>query len=117
MKSLPNSHDDSQFVAEEEYYYETAPEAAMAKPQIFEQIWRAIVSNRLIIASIIVVCLALGVVATMLATPQYTAVSRIEINRQQDNVTNVELLEQDGFDKNEEFYQTQYSLLEARSLA
>ena len=102
----------------EDHYYEVATEKmTMAKPQIFEQIWRAIINNRLIIAAIIVVCLALGIIATILATPQYTAVSRIEISRQQDNVTNVESLEQDGFDKNEEFYQTQYSLLEARSLA
>ena len=113
----PAAHDAfSSQDGENDHYYEVAPEK-LAKPQVFEQIWRAIVSNRLIIAAIIVVCLALGFITTILATPHYTAVSRIEISRQQDNVTNVETLEQDGFDKNEEFYQTQYSLLEARSLA
>ena len=64
--------DPDAFLSEdgEGHYYEVAADKA-AKPQIFEQIWRAIVTNRLIIAAIIVVCLAFGVIATMLATPQY----------------------------------------------
>jgi uncharacterized protein involved in exopolysaccharide biosynthesis len=111
--------DSAAFVTEDEgdHYYEVAAENPVHKPQMLEQVWRAVVANKLVIAAIIVVCLALGIIATMLATPQYTAISRIEISRQQDNVTNVESLQQDSFDKDEAFYQTQYSLLEARSLA
>ncbi|PZU77926.1 MAG: exopolysaccharide biosynthesis protein, partial [Sphingomonas sp.] len=69
------------------------------------------------IAGIIVAALAIGLLATLLATPQYSATARIEISRDQKKVTNVEGLEAPASDRDTEFYQTQYSLLQARSLA
>ena len=69
-----------------------------------------------LIIGIIVAAMTLGLVATLLATPQYSAVSRIEISRTQKNVTNVESLESAEAGRDQEFYQTQYSLLKARSL-
>lgn len=58
-----------------------------------------------------------GVIITLLMTPQYTATSRIEIAREQANVTNVEGLQRESSTNDQEFYLTQYSLLNARSLA
>ena len=69
------------------------------------------------IAGIILAALVLGLIATLLATPQYTAASRIEISRDQKKVTNVQGIEAADAGRDLEFYQTQYSLLQARSLA
>jgi polysaccharide biosynthesis transport protein len=56
-------------------------------------------------------------VFTLLVTPQYTATTRVEISREQKNVTNVQGVESEQVGRDLEFYQTQYSLLEAESLA
>jgi uncharacterized protein involved in exopolysaccharide biosynthesis len=61
--------------------------------------------------------LAAGLVITLLTMPQYTAVARIEISREQKNITKVEGLEPAEAGQSLEFYQTQYNLLQARSLA
>lgn len=79
--------------------------------------WRAIERRRWIVGGIIVVALILGLVATLLMTPKYTAYAQIEISRVQDNVTNVESLQGEDNGQNLEFYQTQYALLATKSLA
>lgn len=84
---------------------------------ILVQYWTMIKRWKWVIAGVIVVALALGVIATLLATPQYTATARIEISREQQNVTKVEGLESPQASRDEEFYQTQYANLQARSLA
>ncbi|GAA0475370.1 hypothetical protein GCM10009096_16300 [Parasphingorhabdus litoris] len=81
------------------------------------QYWHAILRHKIAIATIVAVTLMIGVLFTLLTTPYYTATSRIEINRTQDKVTNVEGLQQEDTGQNLEFYQTQYALLESRSLA
>ncbi|WP_204244813.1 GumC family protein [Parasphingorhabdus marina] len=81
------------------------------------QYWQAVSRYRIGIACIVLGTIALGIIVTLLMTPYYTATSRIEINRNQDKVTNVEGLEAEDVGQNLEFYQTQYALLEARSLA
>jgi capsular exopolysaccharide synthesis family protein len=86
-------------------------------PPILLQYWQVVLRWKWLIAGITVAALTLGLVATLLATPQYTATSRIEISRAQKNVTNVESLESAETGRDQEFYQTQYSLLQARSLA
>ena len=50
-------------------------------------------------------------------TPQYTAETRLEISREEPNITSVEGLETQQAGQDDEFYQTQYSNLVARSLA
>jgi len=79
--------------------------------------WQIVIRWRFVIIGIIVVSLAAGLVATLLMTPQYSASSRIEISRDQKKITNVEGLEAADAGRDIEFYQTQYSLLRARSLA
>lgn len=65
-----------------------------------------------ILSSVIV-----GFIVTLLMTPLYTASATLEVQRESRNFTNVEGAEgeQQSFDP--EYYQTQYGLLEARSLA
>ena len=59
----------------------------------------------------------LGLIITLLMTPQYTASSTIEISRESDQVTNFQGIERDVELGDQEFYQTQYGLLKARALA
>ena len=86
-------------------------------PPILLQYWQVVLRWKWIIAGIILSSLALGLIATLLITPKYTATSRIEISREQKNITKVEGLESPDAGRDLEFYQTQYSLLSARSLA
>ena len=86
-------------------------------PPVLLQYWQVLIRWKWLIFGIVLVALAMGLIATLLATPQYTATSRIEISREQKNVTNVQGLESGETGRDLEFYQTQYSLLEARSLA
>src|SRR5690606_28891913 len=69
------------------------------------------------VAGIIAGCLLLGLLATFLATPQYTSTARIEILPDAPVATSVEG-QRDRTPINEiAFYNTQYSLLQSRSLA
>ena len=86
-------------------------------PPVLLQIWQAVQRWKWVMGGIVVVTLALGFVATLLTTPKYTASTRIEISREQKRVTNVEGLESEDTGRDLEFYQTQYSLLEATSVA
>lgn len=90
--------------------------ATAGKPFIVEY-WQMALRHYRLIAAVVVLALFAGLILTLLATPQYTADSRIEIARQQANVTNVEGLERDEAAPDLEFYSTQYELLESRSLA
>ncbi len=85
---------------------------------VLVQYWQAVLRRKIAIAAILAVCVALGIIITLLMTPYFTSTSQIEISREQDNVTNVEgIASSDRTGQNLEFYQTQYSLLESRSLA
>jgi polysaccharide biosynthesis transport protein len=86
-------------------------------PPLLLQYWQVVLRWKWVILGIIISSLVLGFVATLLATPKYTAKARIEISRSQKNVTKVEGLDSDDGGRDLEFYQTQYALLEARSLA
>lgn len=102
--------------------YETAQPATAVDPAgehvpIVLQYWNTLLRWKWIALSIVVVALAAGFIVTLLMTPQFTATSRIEISREQQNVTNVQGIESAQASQDDEFYQTQYSNLEARSLA
>jgi len=97
--------------------YEPYDDIAHETP-ILVQYWQAVLRHKIAIAAIIAVCVALGIIVTLLMTPYFTSTARIEISREQEKVTNVEgVTGSDGAGQNLEFYQTQYSLLESRSLA
>ncbi|HEY9090038.1 GumC family protein [Parasphingorhabdus sp.] len=85
---------------------------------ILIQYWQAVLRHKIAIAIIVAACIALGIIITLLMTPYYTSTAMVEISREQDKVTNVEgVTASDSVGQNLEFYQTQYSLLESRSLA
>lgn len=59
----------------------------------------------------------LGLVVTLLLTPKYTAEATLEIQRENDRIVQVQGVEPETGSVDLEFYQTQYGLLRARSLA
>ncbi|HEU4962039.1 MAG TPA: polysaccharide biosynthesis tyrosine autokinase [Sphingomonas sp.] len=58
-----------------------------------------------------------GLALTLLMTRQYSASVRLEIAREAPHVTNIESVERDAGFANQEFYQTQYGLLQTKVLA
>ena len=87
-----------------------------ALPIIFHY-WNIARRRLWLILAILIAALAAGLVMTLLAQPLYTATTRIEIARQQANVTSFEGVQARDMGQNLEFYSTQYDLLKARSLA
>lgn len=86
-------------------------------PSIVQHYLRIAQRWRWLILGSIAACVALGLVATLLMTPQYTATATIEISREGSQVTNFEGVEREVSISDQEFYQTQYGLLRARTLA
>jgi succinoglycan biosynthesis transport protein ExoP len=88
-----------------------------ALPPILKQYWHTAVRWKWLIGGIIVAALVSGLIITLLTPARYTAKAQIEISREQKKVTKVEGLESEAADRDLEFYETQYSLLHADSLA
>lgn len=86
-------------------------------PSVLEQYLRIARRWRWVIAGAIAGCVLIGLVITLLMTPQYTASTTIEISRESDQVTNFKGVERESSVADQEFYQTQYGLLASRTLA
>jgi len=59
----------------------------------------------------------LGILATLMMPRQYTSTARMEIARETARVTNIDSVERDTSVADQEFYQTQYGLLQTKALA
>jgi succinoglycan biosynthesis transport protein ExoP len=70
-----------------------------------------------VILGAVVAALVAGLLLTLLMTSQYTATSTIEIQRESFNIVQVDGVEPESNTVDMEFYQTQYGLLRAQSLA
>lgn len=84
---------------------------------LLRQYMRIAMRWRYVILGTIGGCLILGLIVTLLMTPKYTASAVVEISRESDKVANFQGVEQEVSVADQEFYQTQYGLLKARSLA
>ena len=73
--------------------------------------WRWLILGSIALAALV------GLIFTLLATPLYTATSRIEINREGSRIVDTSDVEHKASSVDTEFYQTQYGLLTSRSLA
>ena len=58
-----------------------------------------------------------GILATVLMTPEYSSTSRLEITRDTDRVVAIDSVARDTSVADQEFYQTQYGLLQTKELA
>lgn len=70
-----------------------------------------------LISAVVLGFLMLGLIVTLLTTAQYRATTRVEISQIETNVTNVETLDEAAIVADNAYLQTQYELLESRSLA
>lgn len=93
------------------------PYISYEEQPLVSQIWAAALRFKWLILAIMTAALLLGISVTLMATPLYTATTRLEIQREQANVTNVEALESKDSAGSLEFYETQYALLRSRTLA
>ncbi len=100
-----------------EYYEEQGSSLRELAVPAAERIWQVTKNNKFLIAGLIAASLILGVIATLLMTPKYQASARIEISRVETNVTAVEGVETQDQVLDAQYYETQYELLRARSLA
>src|SRR5687767_10289820 len=88
------------------------------EPLLLVQLLTVVRRRKLLILGVVTAALIIGLLVTLLMTPRYTAMTTIEIQRETRNFTMVkgaESEESGGVDL--EFYQTQYGLLQSRSLA
>lgn len=98
------------------------PAAAARSPDAermpaIRQYLRIAIRWRYVILGAAVTCLLIGLIATLLMTPKYTATSTIEISRESNQITNFQGVERETSTIDQEFYQTQYGLLRSRALA
>jgi len=84
---------------------------------LFRQYLRIATRWRLVFAGCLLGCLVVALIITLLMTPKYTATTTIEIARDSDRIVNIQDVQQETSVADQEFYQTQYGLLRARSLA
>lgn len=90
--------------------------AATAIP-IVTQIISAARRRKWIIGGAIAVCLMLGLLATLLTTPKYTITAVLEIQRENTNLANISEADPRTSSVDQEFYETQYGLLQSRDLS
>lgn len=72
---------------------------------------------RYVILGVTGACLLLGLIVTLLMTAKYTAAVTVEISRESNKITDFQGVEREASVADQEFYQTQYGLLQARSLS
>jgi capsular exopolysaccharide synthesis family protein len=99
----------------------TAPALAFPAPASeglpIRQYLRMALRWRYVIIGATVACVLLGLIATLLMTPKYTAVATVEIARESAQVTSFQGVERESSPIDQEFYQTQYGLLRSRALS
>lgn len=84
---------------------------------LISQYLRIAMRWRYVIIGITAACAIIGLIVTLLMTPQYTATAEIEIQRESNQITNFEGVERETGIGDQEFYQTQYGLLQSRTLS
>ncbi len=72
---------------------------------------------RYVIIGATVAGVLLGLIVTLLMTPKYTATATIEISRESSKVTDFQGVDRETSVGDQEFYQTQYGLLNSRTLS
>ena len=79
--------------------------------------WRTLLRHRFVVAGVFVAAIAIGLAATLLMKPIYTAATTLEIEREAAKVLDVEAVTPTEAMTGDEFFQTQYGLLKSESLA
>ena len=93
------------------------PVADEARTSTIREYLRIAARWRYIILGTIAAFVLLGLIITLLMTPKYTSSATIEISRESSKVTDFQGVERETSVADQEFYQTQYGLLQSRSLS
>lgn len=101
---------------------QTAPVGSSAPADADDEInlleyWRILVERKWLVAGIAAGVFVLALALTLLATPIYRASSTLQIERETLKIMDVEGLTPTESPMDRDFYQTQYELLQSRSLA
>ena len=94
--------------------YDYIPES---KPVHLRDYWKILVKRQRMIAWIFSAAVTLGILISLIATNMYTATASLKIEPQNPAVTGIEMLRVAEPGGQYDYYQTQYKLLESRSLA
>lgn len=92
-------------------------DAETDRAPVLRQYLRVAMRWRYVILGLALASVLLGLIITLMMTPQYTAVATVEIARESNKVTDFQGVEREASVADQEFYQTQYGLLKARSLS
>lgn len=101
-------------------HQDAAPDGAGAEEGFhidLERYWHQALLLKYWVLGIVAFGLLAGLLVTLLSTELYRATTRIEISRTVQNVTETEPIEIEGRGGDQQYFNTQYELLEARSLA
>ena len=93
-----------------------APEAPSVRETALRY-WRAALRRSFLIAAILVLSVAGGVIYSLMQPSLYTAASRVEVSQQSKNVTNVAGVDREPAYSDQSFYETQYTLMRGQSVA
>jgi succinoglycan biosynthesis transport protein ExoP len=85
-------------------------------PPLLLQYWHIMLRRRWQLLGIIGTVFLIGILATVLMAPQYTAKVQLQIDRQQKQITSVAGVDSNESMRDVEFYATQYALLATRPL-
>ena len=91
--------------------------AAPPRVPAVKRLYRFAFRWRWVLAGGVVAGILLGLFLTLMMTRQYASTARLEINRESDRVVNIDSVERDTSIGDQEFYQTQYGLLQTKALA
>lgn len=94
-----------------------APKGDLASQPGLIDYWRAIRRQWWLVIGIALLVVALALLATLLITPTFRATTTLQIERDAMKVVNLEGLMPAESPTDRDFYQTQYELLQSRSLA
>lgn len=78
---------------------------------VIRQYLRIAMRRRYLIMAAIGLCLLLGLIATLLMTPKYTAEATIEISRESNKITYFQGVEREASVADQEFYQDRKSVV------
>ncbi|WP_295399030.1 polysaccharide biosynthesis tyrosine autokinase [uncultured Thiocystis sp.] len=98
-------------------------QAARAEPEDedvidLREIWNLLVRRRWTIVTTLVVAMIVALLYSFLATPIYRATLLLQIEREDNKVVEYQsVTPSEAMDSSQDFYQTQYELLQSRSLA
>jgi capsular exopolysaccharide synthesis family protein len=93
--------------------------AAPFMPQVpfVRRMWRVVMRRRWLLGGGMLGGALLGIAFSLAMPRQYTATARLAIARENDRVVKIDSVERDASFADQEFYQTQYGLLQTKELA